>query len=323
MKAIGIVTALSALLTAGPTLAQATYPDKPIRLLAGFVAGGPADLIARIVGDKITEAWGKPVVVENVAGSGGNLATDRVAKSAPDGYTLLLGTSGPFVIHPSLYAKLPFDPVKDFEPITQLCFTPNIFVVNNDVPARSVQELVALARAQPGTLTFASAGVGTTQHLSGELFKTMAGIDIRHVPYRGIAAVMPDLLGGRVTMVFSSPTTALPLVREGKLRPLAVTSLKRAEAVPDLPTMHESGFPGFDATAWFALLAPAGTPEPIVAKLHREAVRILGLPDVRKRFDELGMVPMGTSPAEFAAAMKSEAPQWAKVIKASGAKVVD
>jgi tripartite-type tricarboxylate transporter receptor subunit TctC len=323
MKAIGIVTALSALLTASPTLAQATYPDKPIRLLAGFVAGGPADLIARMVGDKITEAWSKPVVVENVTGSGGNLATDRVAKAAPDGYTLLLGTSGPFVIHPSLYSKLPFDPVKDFEPITQLCFTPNVFVVHNDVPAKSVQELVALARAQPGTLTFASAGVGTTQHLSGELFKTMAAIDIRHVPYRGIAAVMPDLLGGRVTMVFSSPTTALPLVREGKLRALAVTSLKRAEAAPDLPTMHESGFPGFDATAWFALLAPAGTPQPIVAKLHREAVRILALPEVRKRFGELGMVPMGTSPAEFAAAIKSEAPQWAKVIKASGAKVVE
>jgi tripartite-type tricarboxylate transporter receptor subunit TctC len=262
-------------------------------------------------------------VVENVTGSGGNLATDRVAKAAPDGYTLLLGTSGPFVIHPSLYSKLPFDPVKDFEPITQLCFTPNVFVVHNDVPAKSVQELVALARAQPGTLTFASAGVGTTQHLSGELFKTMAAIDIRHVPYRGIAAVMPDLLGGRVTMVFSSPTTALPLVREGKLRALAVTSLKRAEAAPDLPTMHESGFPGFDATAWFALLAPAGTPQPIVAKLHREAVRILALPEVRKRFGELGMVPMGTSPAEFAAAIKSEAPQWAKVIKASGAKVVE
>ena len=323
MKAIGIVAALSALLTAGNAFAQASYPDKPLRILVGFVAGGPADIVARVVGDKLTEAWGKPVVIENVTGSGGNMATERVAKTAPDGYTLLLGTSGPFVIHPSLYPKLPFDPVKDFAPITQLCFTANVLVVNNDVPAKSVAELAALARAQPGKLTFGSAGVGTTQHLSGELFKTMAGLEIQHVPYRGIAAVMPDLLGGRLTMVFASPVSALPLAREGKVRPLAVTSLTRAPSSPNLPTMVEAGFPGFDATAWFGLLAPAGTPEPIIAKLHREAVRILALPDVRKRFDELGMVPMGTSPAQFAAAIASEAPLWAKVIKASGAKLVD
>jgi len=284
------------------------------------VPAGPADIIARVVGDKLSDAWGKPVVIENVAGAGGNMATDRVAKAAADGYTLLLGTTGPFIIHSSLYAKLPFDPVKDFAPITQLCFTPNILIVNNDVPAKSPQELVALARAQPGTLTFASAGVGTTQHLAGELFKTMARIDIQHVPYRGISAVMPDLLGGRVTMVFSNTSAALPLAREGKVRALAVTSLKRAAAMPELPTMAESGFPGFDATAWFALVAPAGTPEPIVAKLQREAARILALPDVRKKFDELGMVPVGNTPAEFAAAMKAEIPQWAKLIKDAGIK---
>jgi tripartite-type tricarboxylate transporter receptor subunit TctC len=323
MKAIGIVAALSALLTAGNAFAQASYPDKPLRILVGFVAGGPADTVARVVGDKLTEAWGTPVVIENVTGSGGNMATERVAKAAPDGYTLLLGTSGPFVIHPSLYPRLPFDPVKDFAPITQLCFTANVLVVNNDVPAKSVAELTALARAQPGKLTYGSAGVGTTQHLSGELYKTMAGLDIQHVPYRGTAAVMPDLLGGRLTMVFSSPVSALPLAREGKVRALAVTSLTRAPSSPDLPTMVEAGFPGFDATAWFALLAPAGTPEPIIAKLHRKAVRILALPDVRKRFDELGMVPMGTSPAQFAAAMAAEAPLWAKVIKASGARLAD
>ena len=323
MKAIGIVAALSALLTAGNAHAQASYPDKPIRLLVGFVAGGPADIIARVVGDKLSEAWGKPVVIENVTGSGGNMATDRVAKSAPDGYTLLLGTSGPFVIHPSLYARLPFDPVKDFAPITQLCLTANVLVVNNDVPAKSVAELTALARAQPGKLNYGSAGVGTTQHLSAELYKTMGGLDINHVPYRGIAAVMPDLLGGRLTMVFSSPSSALPLVREGKVRGLAVTSLTRQPSSPELPTMAESGFPGFDATAWFALLAPAGTPEPIIAKVHREAVRILALPDVRKRFAELGMVPMGTTPAQFAAAIRSEGPVWAKVIAASGAKLTD
>src|SRR6266487_3823112 len=204
MKAIGIVAALSALLTAGNAFAQANYPDQPLRIVVGFVAGGPADVVARMVGDKLAEAWGKSVVIENVTGSGGNMATERVAKSAPDGYTLLLGTSGPFVIHPSLYPKLPFDPVKDFAPITQLCFTANVLVVNNDVPAKSVADLTALARAQPGKLTFGSAGVGTTQHLSGEMYKTMAGLDIQHVPYRGIAAVMPDLLGGRLTMVFAN-----------------------------------------------------------------------------------------------------------------------
>ncbi len=322
MKAMGIVAALSALLTAGNAFAQTNYPDKPLSILVGFVAGGPADIIARTIGDKLSDAWKQPVVIENVTGSGGNMATDRVAKSAPDGYTLLLGTSGPFVIHPGLYAKLPFDPVKDFAPITQLCFTANVLVVNNDVPAKNVAELTALARAQPGKLTFASAGVGTTQHLSGELYKTMASVDIQHVPYRGIAAVMPDLLGGRVTMVFSSPSSALPLVREGKVRGLAVTSLNRAPSSPDLPTMVEAGFPGFDATAWFALLAPAGTPEPIVAKVHREAVRILALPDVRQRFDSLGMVPMGTSPAQFASAIASEGPLWTKVIRASGAQQV-
>jgi tripartite-type tricarboxylate transporter receptor subunit TctC len=321
MKAIGIVAALSALLTAGNAFAQASYPDKPLRIMVPFVAGGPADIIARVVGDKLTEAWGKPVVIENVAGSGGNMATERVAKAAPDGYTLLLGTSGPFVIHPSLYPKLPFDPIKDFAPITQLCLTANVLVVNNDVPAKNVAELTALARAQPGKLTFGSAGVGTTQHLSGEMYKTMARLDIQHIPYRGVAALMPDLLGGRLTMVFASPSSALPLWREGKVRALAVTSLTRAPSSPDLPTMVEAGFPGFDATAWFALVAPAGTPQPIIDKLHREAVRILALPDVRKRFGELGMVPMGTSPAQFAAAIVSEAPLWAKVIAASGAKL--
>jgi tripartite-type tricarboxylate transporter receptor subunit TctC len=320
MKLIGILLAATALLNAGEAAAQTSYPDKAIRILVGFAPAGPADIIARVVGDKLAEAWGKPVVIENVTGAGGNMATDRVAKAAPDGYTLLLGTSGPFIIHPALYQKLPFDPVKDFAPISQLCFTPNILIVNNDVPAKSLPELVALARAQPGQLTFGSAGVGTTQHLAGELFKSMARLEIQHIPYRGISAVMPDLLGGRLTMVFANTSAALPLTREGKVRALAVTSPKRASALPDLATMDESGFPGFDAVAWFALLAPTGTPEPIVAKLHREAARILALPDVRKKFAELGMEPVGNTPAEFAAAMTAEAPKWTKLIKDIGIK---
>ena len=307
------------LLMMAPAAAQ-TYPDRPIRLLVGFAAGGPADISARVLGDRFAEAWGQPVVVENITGAAGNIATDRVAKAAPDGYTLLLAASATIVTNPSLYQKLAFDPVNDLAPISQVCFTPNLLVVPGDLAAKSVKELVAYARAQPGTLTFGSAGVGTSQHLAGELFKTMAGIDIQHVPYRGIAAVMPDLLGGRLTMAFGNISAVLPQVRAGKLRALAVTSPGRSASVPDLPTMIEEGFAGFDSTAWFALMAPAGTPEPVIAKLHRETARILALPDVRKRFDELGMEVIGNTPADFAAVIKAETPQWARVIKEAGIK---
>jgi len=307
------------LLSLGGATAQ-TYPDKPIRILVGFAAGGPADISARLIADRFAEAWGQPVVVENVTGAAGNLATDRVAKAAPDGYTLLLAASATIVTNPSLYQKLPFDPVKDLAPVTQICFTPNILAVPTDVPAKSVTELVAFVRAHPGALTYGSAGVGTSQHLAGELFKTMAGIDIQHVPYRGIAAVMPDLLGGRLTMAFGNISAILPLVREGKLRALAVSSPRRSASVPDLPTMIEAGFAGFDSTAWFALMAPAGTPQPIIEKLHHETVRVLGLPEVRKRFDALGMEPVGNTPAEFAAEIARETPQWAKVIRDAGIK---
>ena len=307
------------LLSLGSATAQ-TYPDKPIRILVGFAAGGPADISARLIADRFAEAWGQPVVVENVTGAAGNLATDRVAKAAPDGYTLLLAASATIVTNPSLYQKLPFDPVKDLAPVTQICFTPNILAVPTDVPAKSVTELVAFVRAHPGALTYGSAGVGTSQHLAGELFKTMAGIDIQHVPYRGIAAVMPDLLGGRLTMAFGNISAILPLVREGKLRALAVSSPRRSASVPDLPTMIEAGFAGFDSTAWFALMAPAGTPQPIIEKLHHETVRVLGLPEVRKRFDALGMEPVGNTPAEFAAEIARETPQWAKVIRDAGIK---
>ena len=226
-----------------------SYPDKPIRILVGFAPAGPADIAARVLGDKLTEAWGKPVVIENVTGAAGNVSAERAAKAAPDGYTLLLGASSTISTNISLYEKLGFDPVKDFVPISQLCVTPNILAINNDVPAKSVSELVALAKAQPDALTFGSAGVGTSQHLAGELFKVRAGIKLQHVPYRGIAQVMPDLLGGRLTMVFGNISALLQLSRENKVRALAVTSLKRAPSLPDIPAMAEQGFPGFDATA--------------------------------------------------------------------------
>jgi tripartite-type tricarboxylate transporter receptor subunit TctC len=295
------------------------YPTRPVRLLVGFAPGGPNDIVARLVGERLSAIWGKPVVIDNVTGASGNLAADRVAKSAPDGYTLLMAAAAQIVVNLSLYQKMTFDPTKDLTPISQLSSFANILAVHNDVPAKTVQDLIALARKQPGELTFASGGVGTSNHLAGELFKSMASIDIRHVPYRSLALAVPDLLAGRVSMAFLS-TTYLQLVREGKLRGFAVSSLKRAAAAPDLPTMAESGFPDFDATGWFGLMAPAGTSPAVVDKIQRDAVSILSLPELRKKLDELGLEPIGNTPAEFAAAIKSEISKWAKVIKEAGIK---
>jgi tripartite-type tricarboxylate transporter receptor subunit TctC len=307
-----LLTALVALLISAPAaFAQAQgYPDRPVRILVGFAAGGPTDIAARAVGDRLSELWGKPVIIENITGAAGNVSAERVAKSAPDGYTLLAAASATIVTNPSLYAKLNFDPVKDFAPITQVCTTPN----------KTVAELVAHAKANPGKLSFASAGVGTSQHLAGELFKTMAGIDIAHVPYRGIAAAVPDLIAGRITMAFGNISAMQPLFREGKMRALAVTSAKRWRSVPELPTMIEAGFKDFESSAWFSLMAPAGTPKEIIDKIHQDTVKVLARADVRERFAALGMEPIGNTPAEFAAAIAAETPQWAKVIKQAGIK---
>jgi tripartite-type tricarboxylate transporter receptor subunit TctC len=255
-----------------------------------------------------------------VTGASGNIATDRVAKSAPDGYTLLMATSGMIVVNPNLYTRLSFDPLKDLISIHPICFQPNFLVVHNDVPAKSVADLVALARAQPGKLSFASGGVGTSNHLAGELFKSMAKVDIQHVPYRGVSVSVPDLLAGRIDMAFLVAPAALPQVRQGKLRAFAVSSLKRSPAAPDLPTMAESGYPGFDATAWYALMAPAATPPEIVERLQREMAKILEHSDLRKKLDDQGMEFVATAPAEFAAALRAETLQWAKVIKDAGIK---
>jgi len=320
MKQIsGFMFGLLALLIAGSPAAQLNYPEKPIRLVAGFPAGSSVDIVARVLGLKLAEALGKSVVVENVAGAAGNIAAERVAKAAPDGYTLALAANAQLIINPGLY-KLSYDPVKDFAPISQVYLSPNILVVHNAVPAKSVQELLTLARAQPGGLTFASGGSGSSPHLAGELFKSMAGVDIRHIPYKGGVAAIPDLLGGRVTMMFIPIPVVLPLVREGKLRALAVTSLKRSPAIPELPTVDESGVRGYEVTLWGGLLAPAGTLATIVRKLHLETVKALAQTDVRAKFADLGLETIGNSPDEFAAAIKSEIPQWAKVIKESGMK---
>jgi len=299
--------------------AQTTYPEKPIRIIVGFPPGSQPDTVARLLGQKLTGAWEKPVVIQNVTGAAGNIAADRVAKAAPDGYTLGQLSQTQIVINTSLY-KLVYDPVKDFAPISQVTVSPNMLVVHNAVPAKSVKELVALAKVQPGGLTFASSGSGSATHMAAELFKSAVGVDIRHIPYKGVVAAIPDLLGGRVTMMFSTIAVVLPSVREGKLRALAVTSLRRSSAAPELPTIAESGYPGFEVTNWYGLLAPARTPATIVRRLHLETVKALALPDLRSKLTDLGMEVIGNSPDEFAAAIKSEIPKWAKVIKESGIK---
>src|SRR4051794_10069940 len=240
-----LIAAFASACLIAPAAAQSGYPDRPVKIEVGYAAGGPLDIVARLVGDKLSQMWGKPVVVENISGAGGNIAADRVAKATPDGYTLLLATNVNIAVNPKLYKNMPFDPLKDLVPITQVAFSPNILVVPNDLPVKSVQELVAYAKANPGKLSFASAGVGSTQHLAGELFKTIGQIDIQHVPYRGAAPAVTDLLGGRVTMFFGPPSSLLGLVKEGKVRALAVTSAQRFPGAPDLPTMIEAGYPGF------------------------------------------------------------------------------
>jgi tripartite-type tricarboxylate transporter receptor subunit TctC len=320
MKQIsGLMFGLLALLIVGSPAAQTKYPEKPIRLVAGFPAGSSPDIVARLLGQKFAEALGQPVVVENVTGAAGNIAAERVAKGAPDGYTLALAVNAQIIMNPALY-KLSYDPVKDFAPISQIYVSPNILIVHNAVPVKSVQELLALARAQPGGLTYASGGGGSSPHLAGELLKSMADVDIRHIPYKGVVAAIPDLLGGRLTMMFGPMPVILPLVREGKLRALAVTSSRRASALPELPTVDESGVRGFEVTIWGGLLAPAGTPATIIGKLHSETVKALAKSEMRAKFSDLGLEAIGDSPGEFTAAIKSEIPKWAKVIKESGIK---
>ena len=320
-RATSILAVLAIAIGVRGAAGQANYPDQPVHILVGFTPGVAPDVTARLLGDKLSDSWGKPVVIENVTGAGSNIATDRVAKSPPDGYTLLMGGNSALVISPSLYDKLPYDPMKDFAPISQVFVAANILVVHPDVPAKTLAELVALARANPGKLTYGHAGVGTSQHLAGELFKAMTHTDIQPVAYRGSTAVVPDLLAGRITMFFGNVVNVLPLVRDGKLRAFAVTSLKRTSVAPDLPTMAESGFPGFEAVPWFGLMAPAGTPQPIIDKLHRDTVRVLAMPDVRKKMEDLGLDVIGNSPAEFAEVIKTETPAWAKIIKDAGIKV--
>lgn len=298
----------------------ASYPSRPIRIVVTFTPGGAPDILARLLSEKFTAAWGQPVIVDNKPGAGGNIGADQVAKSAPDGYTLVVGTVGTHAINGALYAKMPYDMVKDFTPVSLLATTPNMLVINTDVPAKNLAEFIALGKKE-GHMSFASSGSGTSIHVSGELFKTMTGIDMQHIPYKGRASAIPDLLGGRVTMMFDNMPSSLPLVRDGKLRALGVTSLKRAAAAPEIPTIAEQGLPGFDAVSWFALFSSPNTPKPIVDKIQAEVTRILKSPDVAKKLNDLGLEPVGSTSDELATYQRAEIQKWSKVVKDSGAKV--
>jgi tripartite-type tricarboxylate transporter receptor subunit TctC len=319
MRAI-IGLAISLLLFTSPGSAQTHYPDQNVRILVGFPAGTAPDVGARIVADKLATLWGRGVIVENISGASGNIAADRAAKAAPDGYTLFMGGNSSLIMSVSLYDKLSFDPVKDFVPITQIFIAANLLVVHPDVPAKSIDELVALAKAKPGQLTYGHTGTGSSQHLANELFKYMTKTDIVPVAYRGSTAVLPDLLAGRINMAFLNVVNAAPLVKEGKLRAFAVSSRKRSVAAPDLPTMIEKGYPDFEAVPWFGFLAPTGTPQAIIDKVHQDTVKVLAMPDVRKRFEDNGLDVVGGTSAEFAQIIKTEIPYWAKIIKEAGIK---
>ncbi len=316
MAALKVVAFLALLLGTPVAQAQSGFPDKAVRILVGYSPGSAPDMVARMMAERLSESWAKPVVVDNVTGAGGNIAAERVAKSLADGYTLLLTGNANMVINPSLYEKLGYDSLKDFAPITQLTFTPNVLVAHNDLPARTVQDVVAIAKSEQGKLNFGSSGTGTSGHLAGELLKWMARIELQHIPYRG--PPYPDLMGGRLHLCFCNIASALPLAREGKLRALAVTSIKRSPTAPDLPTIAEQGYPGFDASGWFGLVAPAGTPEAVIQKVHRDSVALLQDPGFRRKFEDIGMVVIANSPAEFATVIRTELPIWAKVIKDAG-----
>ncbi len=311
---------LSIAFAALPAAEAQTYPGKPIRIIVPFPAGGIADVMSRVFGQKFTEAWSQPVVVENRPGAGGNIGAEAVAKSPPDGYTLVMGSIGTHSVNVSLFSKLPFDPVRDFTPVALVIEADGLLVLHPSVPVKTVKELLALARARPGQLVYASAGYGTAGHLAGELFKSLAKIDLVHVPYKGNVPAITDLVGGQTSMLFATMPTVLPLAKAGKLHALAVTGAKRNPAAPELPAMAET-LPGFEVTNWVGIFAPAGTPADIVAKLNAEIMRIMRLPEVQSRLANEGANSVPNTPAEFAAFQNREIAKWAKVIKASGLRV--
>jgi tripartite-type tricarboxylate transporter receptor subunit TctC len=312
---------LLALICAATVAGAAGYPDRPVTIVVGFPPGGASDILARILANKLGGLLGQPCVVDNRPGAGGNVAGEVVAHATPDGYTLLLGNNAILATNASLYSKIGFDPERDFAPITLVGTQANVLVVNLDVPAHTLAELIALAKANPGKLNFASSGYGLAAHLAGELFKADAHVDIVHVPYKGSAPALQDVIAGNDQMMFATTSGAMGFIQSGQVRALAVTTLKRTTVLPDIPTIDELGIRGFDATTWHGLVAPAGTPQDVIATLNRAAVEALNDPEVRQSLGALGVDIAGSTPEEFGAYIKSEIPKWAAIIKASGAKL--
>ena len=322
MKTLRLLAA-AALVAVAPLAGHAAepFPGKQIRFVVPYPPGGPLDTVARLLGQKISASIRHPVVIDNVPGAGGNIGAGVVARAAPDGYTLLMGAVATHAINPALYATIPYNAEKDFIAVTQVASTPNVLVVNNAVEAGSVAEFIKLAKSKPGKLNFGSGSTGSAGHLAGELFKTMAGVDMAHIPYKGAAAAMQDLIGGRVDLMFDNLASSLSQVKGGRVRALAVTTARRTALAPELPTIAESGLPGFDISTWFGIFVPSGTPRPVVDRLHAEFTRALAAPEVREKMIALGAEPVGSTPEEFAAYVKAESAKYAKLVRTSGAKV--
>jgi tripartite-type tricarboxylate transporter receptor subunit TctC len=317
LYALSLVAPLGLGLFSSTSATAQNYPSRPIRLVVTFPTGGAPDILARLFSEK--SQLGQPVVIDNKPGAGGNIGSDVVAKSPNDGYTIVMGTVGTHSINGSLYEKMPYDMVKNFSPISLIASAPNLLVVNNDLPVKTVNELIAYMKANPNKLSFGSPGIGTSVHMSGELFKSMTGTSMTHVPYKGRQFFLPDLLGGSIQLVFDNMPSALPMAKEGKIRAIAQTTAKRSPAAPDVPTVAES-LPGFEATTWFAMFAPANTPKPIIDKLNAEIIRVFKLPEVAERLKTLGLDPVLSSPEELGKYQASEIVKWTKVVKESGAK---
>jgi tripartite-type tricarboxylate transporter receptor subunit TctC len=315
-----IACALVASVATPPAQAQ-SFPSKPVRMVIPFPPGGPLDAVGRTIAQKLTEAWGQNVVVDNRPGAGGNIGADLVAKSAPDGYTVVMGALSTHAVNPSLYPKMPYDAIKDFAPISLVAVTPNVLVVNPSLQVNTAKEFIAYAKANPGKLAFGSGSNGSAGHLAGELFKAETGADMLHVPFKGAAPAMQALLAGDTQLMFDNLASSTPQVKAGKLRALAVTTAQRSKLAPELPTLAEAGLPGFDITTWFGLLAPAGTPPEIIARWNSEVTRILNAPEVRERLLLLGVEPAPNSPQAFAQFIGSEMAKYARIVKLSGAKV--
>jgi tripartite-type tricarboxylate transporter receptor subunit TctC len=315
-----VLLALVALAGATGAWAQA-YPTHSVKLVVPFPPGGSLDATGRLIAQKLTEAWGQPVVVENKPGAGGNIGADMVAKSAPDGYTILMGALSTHAVNPSLYAKMPYDAVKDFVPITMLAITPNVLVVNASLPVNNLKEFIAYAKANPGKLSFGSGSNGSAGHLAGEQFKVDTGTEIVHIPYKGGAPATQALLANDVQFMFDNLANATPQLKAGKIKAIAVTTAQRSKLAPEIPTMAESGMPGFDISTWFGLLAPAGTPKDVVAKWNSEVTKLLNSPEIRERFFALGQEAVPMTSEQFAAFIQSELAKYARIVKASGAKV--